>query len=168
MAFRNWWTRLVQTRTPSRAERRRKPRLESLEDRAVPAVQAVSSAVPPLSVPATGNANSLVSTISSVSDNGRYVVYLSKATNLVANQVDSNNTNDVFLFDRETGTTRLLSRQAGTSSTAANGVSWTPTISGDGNWVAFASEATNMVAGVTFPSGSQFNPNSAMLLDAVC
>jgi hypothetical protein len=45
MAFRNWWTRLVQSRTPSRpARRRRGPHLESLEDRTVPAVQAVSSA----------------------------------------------------------------------------------------------------------------------------
>ena len=51
-----------------------------------------------------------------VSANGRYVAFVSLATNLVPN--DTNNTNDVFVRDRQTGQTILVSvNAAGTGPT---------------------------------------------------
>jgi Tol biopolymer transport system component len=84
-----------------------------------------------------------------VSDNGRYVAYTSLATNLVAGQVDTKGTLDVFHFDRLTGETVLVSVAAGTKATAGDGDAEdaAPAISGDGRFVAFASKATNLVLG---------------------
>src|SRR5439155_26710776 len=47
----------------------------------------------------TANGQSLCSFVSSISADGRFIVYKSKATNLVAGQVDTNNTFDCFLYD---------------------------------------------------------------------
>lgn len=122
--------------------------LEALEPRDVPAVDIVSFSAPQTS----SNDTSAATPLGSISDNGQFVVYISDSTNLVANQVDSANTDDVFLYDKVNNTTRMISRAAGTTVTAANAKSYTPTISGDGNWVAFVSEATNLVTGVSFNS----------------
>src|SRR5947199_161835 len=55
-----------------------------------------------------GDGNSFAPTISA---NGRFVAYASSATNLVGG--DTNSGDDVFLRDRKTGKTRLLSRSSG-------------------------------------------------------
>jgi Tol biopolymer transport system component len=84
------------------------------------------------------------STISGdVSDDGRYVVYSSYATTLVPG--DTNAQEDVFLRDRQTGTTTRLSVAADGS--PADGSSGSPQISGDGRYITFISFATNLVAG---------------------
>src|SRR5262249_30552769 len=76
----------------------------------------------------------------SISAAGRYVAFVSFATDLVAN--DANGTGDVFVRDLWTGTTTLVSvNQAGTAS--ANGNSANPVISADGSHVAFVSLATD-------------------------
>ena len=83
-----------------------------------------------------------------VSADGRFVAFLSRATDLVAGQVDTNDEADVFLYDRETGTTVLASRAAVSPVTAGNGSRVSSlAMSGDGAVVAFASDATDLVAG---------------------
>jgi len=78
-----------------------------------------------------------------ISSNGRYVVFTSESTNLVAN--DTNGKEDVFVHDRQAGQTIRVS----VSSTEAqsDGHSDSPSISADGQVIAFTSEATNLVIG---------------------
>ena len=80
-----------------------------------------------------------------ISSDGRYVTFASDATNLVTG--DTNNATDVFLRDRQNGTTVRVSLGAG--GLQANGGSDSPTISADGRYVAFMSDATNLVTGDT-------------------
>ena len=78
-----------------------------------------------------------------LSDDARYIAFSSLATNLVAG--DSNGHSDVFLRDRATGLTTLVSvNDAGVQ---ADDLSNHPAISGDGRFVAFMSKADNLVAG---------------------
>ncbi|MEZ5094393.1 TolB family protein [Nocardioides sp.] len=74
-----------------------------------------------------------------ISDDGRYVVLYSFATNLVPD--DTNGSRDVFLYDRDTDTIKRLTN--GSSS------AFDPAISADGQWVSFYSGASNLVAGDT-------------------
>ena len=76
-----------------------------------------------------------------ISANGRYVAFASAAANLVPN--DRNNLSDVFLADLQTGSIELVSR--GTKGGTANGESTNAAVSGDGRFVAFQSEASDMV-----------------------
>ncbi|HNG94504.1 MAG TPA: hypothetical protein PLB32_16985 [Acidobacteriota bacterium] len=82
-----------------------------------------------------------------MSGDGRYVVFSSAGTRLVSGQVDTNETHDVFMYDRVTGTTELISRAPGTTATTANGGSFNPIITFDGQWIAFESSAGNLVPG---------------------
>ncbi|HEY3570271.1 MAG TPA: hypothetical protein VGP73_20240 [Thermoanaerobaculia bacterium] len=86
---------------------------------------------------------------SGLSADGRYVVFASLASNLVAGVNDPPASSDVFLFDRVTAGTVLVSRSAADPNAAASGDSLEPAISADGRWVAFSSEASDLVAGVT-------------------
>ena len=85
-----------------------------------------------------GNAGSL-------SADGRYLVFLSEATNFVPG--DTNGIADLFVRDQKTG----LIRRVNTSSTGeqANGTSADAVISGNGRYVAFSSLASNLVPGDT-------------------
>lgn len=89
---------------------------------------------------AEGNAHSIDLSISA---SGRFVAFASDASNLVAG--DTNHWEDVFVYDRNRGTTERLS----VSSAGAQGNSWSssPSISGTGRFVAFTSSASNLVAG---------------------
>ena len=80
-----------------------------------------------------------------ISPDGRYVVFQSDASNLVGG--DTNGSLDVFLHDRSTGTTERLSVDS--AGTQADGDSLLPVLTPDGRFVAFQSEATNLVAGDT-------------------
>ena len=80
-----------------------------------------------------------------ISTDGRYVVFYSAASNLVAG--DTNGTSDVFVRDRVSGATTRASVATGGSQ--ANGFSGRVAISADGRYVAFFSDATNLVAGDT-------------------
>jgi Tol biopolymer transport system component len=82
-----------------------------------------------------------------VSADGRWVAFYSNAVNLVPGQKDGNNDFDVFLHDRLTGRTTLVSHAAGSANRAGNGVSWRAMVSDDGRWVAFQSAATDLVYG---------------------
>ena len=87
-----------------------------------------------------------------VSPGGRYVVFDSAASNLIAG--DRNGFTDVFLFDRQTGRTERVSLTAGGGE--ANGTSVSGAVSSDGRFVAFASRASNLVPGDTNGSGDVF------------
>jgi Tol biopolymer transport system component len=81
----------------------------------------------------------------SISADGRFVAFASLASNLVSG--DTNNTGDIFVHDRQTGATTRVS--IGPGGTQANRGSLAPSISADGRYVAFHSDATNLVSGVT-------------------
>ena len=81
----------------------------------------------------------------SISADGRSVAFQSDASNLVAN--DTNGTSDIFVRDRQAGTTRRVSISS--TGTQGNNNSDAPSISADGRYVAFPSDATNLVANDT-------------------
>ena len=77
-----------------------------------------------------------------LSANGTHVAFLSRAGDLVTN--DFNGFNDIFVHNLQTRVTKLVSvNVAGTDS--GNRLSSDPAISADGRYVAFASQATNLV-----------------------
>jgi Tol biopolymer transport system component len=78
--------------------------------------------------------------IGNMSADGRYVVFVSYASNLVSG--DSNGSPDVFLRDRLLRTTRRVS--VSSQGQQANGSSFWPRISANGRFVAFVSVATNI------------------------
>ena len=96
-----------------------------------------------------GNGNSLVPSISS---DGRYVAFRSVATNLVPGDV--NGLGDVFVRDRQSSTTDLVSVDSGGAQ--GNGDSFDAAISADGRYVAFGSMAANLVSGDTNGNGDIF------------
>src|SRR5688572_19183293 len=66
-----------------------------------------------------------------ISSDGRYVTFLSSATDLQATVVDANNNVDVFVRDMLTNQTLVLSRNVNQTGTGA-GASGSPNISDDG------------------------------------
>ncbi|HBL25438.1 MAG TPA: hypothetical protein DD490_01225 [Acidobacteria bacterium] len=82
-----------------------------------------------------------------ISADGRWVTFQSAATDLVAGQVDPNGVDDVFLWDRTSGTLRLVSGSGGSATNAAGGLSEAPSISADGRWISFLSSAGDLLAG---------------------
>jgi Tol biopolymer transport system component len=80
-----------------------------------------------------------------ISADGRYVAFTSLSSNLTGS--DLNAAADIFVKDLLTGTTSRVSTAS--AGTAANGESYHPSISGDGRYVTFASDATNLVGGDT-------------------
>jgi VCBS repeat-containing protein len=90
---------------------------------------------------------------SEFSADGRFIIFQSNASNLVAG--DNNGATDVFLYDLQTHQVQLVSAAADGSS--ANGSSYRPSISSDGNHIVFASDATNLLGGVpSAPGGNGF------------
>ncbi|HJX27386.1 MAG TPA: hypothetical protein VJ885_05705 [Thermoanaerobaculia bacterium] len=83
-----------------------------------------------------------------VSADGRYVAWVSSATDLVAGVSDANGAPDLFLHDRRTGATTLLSQASGAPGTAANGASAEPAFSANGRCLVFTSEATDLLPGL--------------------
>jgi Tol biopolymer transport system component len=99
-----------------------------------------------------GNSNTGIG--SSISTDGRFVTFISSADNLV--EGDTNGVQDCFVHDRVTGkTTRVSVASDGTQANGACayfglfGIDVQPSISADGRYVAFHSEATNLVEGDT-------------------
>ena len=113
------------------------PAVESLEGRRLLASNLIT-----VDASGLGGANG-PSTDPDISGNGRYVVFTSTATNLVAEDTSSNP--DVYLRDQQTGVTRLVS--VATTGNAGNGASVEPSVSDDGRFVAFASTSSDIVSG---------------------
>lgn len=82
-----------------------------------------------------------------ISDDGRFVAFYSGAATLLPAGVDTNAENDVFVRDLDTGTTTRASTATGGAE--VTGFSGIPSISADGRYVAFESDATMLVAGDT-------------------
>ncbi|MBM4080995.1 MAG: hypothetical protein FJ278_14920, partial [Planctomycetes bacterium] len=87
-----------------------------------------------------------------LSADGRYVAFTSWASDLVGG--DANGTSDIFLHERQTDTTQRVS--VSSSGDDADGRSSAPALSADGDYVAFQSEATNLVPGDTNSSEDVF------------
>lgn len=84
------------------------------------------------------------SRLPSLSPDGRYIAFVSYSTNLL-NVPDTNGKADIYLHDLKTGMTRRVSLASNGGET--NGDSYNPSVSSDGMFVAFASDATNLVEG---------------------
>lgn len=96
-----------------------------------------------ISVAPDGTAGTIDSVDASLSGNGRFTAYASKATNLVAS--DTNGYQDVFVHDSQTKvTTRVSVASDGLQGDRDSGA---PKISADGRYVVFESAARNLVAG---------------------
>ncbi|MBC7334918.1 MAG: PD40 domain-containing protein, partial [Clostridia bacterium] len=104
-----------------------------------------TSSIERVSVSSAGTEGNGFSRGSAISADGRYVAFVSSATNLVPG--DTNAVSDVFVRDRWLGTTERVS--VASDGTEGNGASSSPAISADGRYVAFSSEASNLVAGDT-------------------
>ncbi len=99
-----------------------------------------------VSVASDGTQGNDFSDAPSISANGRYVAFQSAASNL-AEGGDSNGTGDIFVHDRATGQTTLVS--VASDGTQANSASQHAAISANGRYVAFQSDASNLVSGDT-------------------
>lgn len=98
----------------------------------------------------------------SISGDGRFVAFASRASNLdpadaepdpPAAAVGIEPAWDIFVRDLATGTTELVSRATGVAGSDGNRASLSPAISADGRFVAFQSFATNLHPGDTDPTG---------------
>ncbi len=96
-----------------------------------------------VSVSSDGTQGNFNSYWPSISADGQYVAFTSSATNLVSG--DTNGHNDVFIHDRLTGQTERVS--VASDGTQGDGLSWMPSVSGNGRYVAFVSTANNLVPG---------------------
>jgi len=96
----------------------------------------------PANLPANGGSFNVA-----ISADGAYVGFASLADNLVDS--DTNDAADVFVGDLAAGSNHLIS--TGEGATFADGDSSEPVLSADGRFVAFASEAGNIVS----PDGSK-------------
>jgi hypothetical protein len=99
-----------------------------------------TGAVSRVTVDSAGTQANNDSSSPSISGDGRYVAFVSDASNLVANDV--NGAADVFVHDSQTG-------QTVRASVNANGSSFDPSISTDGRFVVFSSGATNLISNDT-------------------
>jgi Tol biopolymer transport system component len=98
------------------------------------------------------------STLPSISADGRYVAFMSDASNLVDG--DTNGSTDIFVHDRdadgngiydEPGKVLTIRVSETSDGVEGNGHSYSPSISADGRYVAFESDAYNLVTGDISP-----------------
>jgi hypothetical protein len=95
-----------------------------------------------VSVDSDGGQSNGPTYVPSISADGRYVAFDSAATNLVPD--DTNSAIDIFIHDRETGITRRVSTDA--MGVESNGSSYRPSLSADGHYIIFDSQAGNLVS----------------------
>jgi Tol biopolymer transport system component len=89
-----------------------------------------------------------------ISADGRFVAFSSTAMNLSA--ADGDASPHVYVRDRGTSTTTLVSRATGAAGAAGDSYSYDPAISGDGRRVAFSSDATNLSVADATPDGDTY------------
>ncbi|MEG3991140.1 calcium-binding protein, partial [Microcoleus sp. S28C3] len=102
-----------------------------------------------VSVDSAGNQANAGSFDPSTSTDGRFVAFVSDASNLVPG--DTNDANDIFVRDTLTNTTTRVSVDSAGNQTDKEGYNYSssPSISADGRFVAFRSYASNLVPGDT-------------------
>src|SRR5688572_15155819 len=102
-----------------------------------------------VSVSSDGTGGNNQSDMPAISGDGRFVAFVSLANNLVPD--DTNGFADTFVHNRLTGVTERVSvssrQRQGNGHSGLIGVAAYPAISGDGRYVAFVSEADNLVSG---------------------
>ncbi|MBK7642824.1 MAG: PD40 domain-containing protein [Planctomycetes bacterium] len=100
-----------------------------------------------VSVSSSGGQSNGISGVygAAISRDGNVVAFESVANNLVPG--DTNGAREVFVHDRTTGATERVAVDA--SGIQGNGSSFYPSLSADGRFVAFTSNATNLVPGDT-------------------
>jgi Tol biopolymer transport system component len=91
-----------------------------------------------------------------ISQTGRYVTFVSEARNLVPG--DHEEVTNIFVRDMQTDRTTLVSTNS-TGKPIADGDSSQPSISADGQWIAFLSEADNLDPGDTDTSTDIYAKN---------
>jgi Tol biopolymer transport system component len=131
VVFRSWATNLGAGGTTGRADL-------FLHDRQTGATRRVN--VSNAGAPAEWDGNS-----QTISADGRYVGYTSGATNLAAG--DTRNASQAYVHDAQTGATRRVS--VNDDGVAGNGSTYGLSLSADGRYVAFASDAPDLVNGDT-------------------
>lgn len=99
-----------------------------------------------LSLASDATPGNSISTISSLSANGRFALFASLSSNLVTD--DTNNAADLFLRDRDTAETSRVSL-ANDGSEADGSSDFAAEISGAGRLVVFSSSAANLISGDT-------------------
>jgi Tol biopolymer transport system component len=115
-----------------------------------------------VSVSSSGAEGDGASSRADISADGRFVVFESTATNLVPS--DTNGQRDVFVRDLQAGTTQRVSVSSSSaegdggspSNGIRGGIHFGPAINGDGRFVVFDSQATNLVPGDTNTCGAFF------------
>jgi hypothetical protein len=110
-----------------------------------------------MSVNSAGDEGNRDSALTSISGDGRIVAFTSDASNLVPGDANNycdydgdtqpDNCTDIFVHDRQTAKTQRAS--VATAGTEANDGSYSPSLTADGRYVGFESDATNLVAGDT-------------------
>jgi hypothetical protein len=120
---------------------------------------ATSGCAPSVTLVSAGVSNKPANAASvspSISADGRFVTFISSATNLVAG--DTNDVADIFVRDTCAGasggctpSTQLVS--VSTSGTPANGASTAAAISATGRYITFTSTATSLDAAASATSG---------------
>jgi Tol biopolymer transport system component len=98
-----------------------------------------------VSVSSDGTQGDARSLYCSISPSGRFVVFTSKASNLV--EGDTNGADDIFVHDRETGNTTRVSVGGGGVQGNKDSYNYHTSITADGRFVTFASLANNLVDG---------------------
>jgi hypothetical protein len=94
--------------------------------------------------PITGGAVKILS----INEDGSLIAYVSQANDIVNGQSGPAGVDNLFLYNRITGVTTLVTTTAGSSTGSADGESSGPVLSGDGSVLAFHTLATDLVAGL--------------------
>ncbi len=133
VVFWSWATNLVPGDTNGKADVFVRDRLNRTTERvSVTTAEAQANGASPSII----NGDSL-----GISDDGRYVTFTSSATNLGP---DANTLSDVFVRDRTAGTTTLVS--VSSAEVPGTSDSYAPSITSDGRYIVFESDASNLVA----------------------
>jgi hypothetical protein len=124
----------------------------------------------PAAVPSPGSISTFAPSIDPlpntfvISGDGRYVLFRSTAADLVAGEQNPNHWDSLYLYDRVSGQTQMLTRQAGTAATATNPHPTYPDtiplldgatefgLSGDSGHIVFSSGADNLIPGEVDPN----------------
>jgi len=99
--------------------------------------------VRPVSVTSAGVAGDGRSDVGDISDDGRYVVFMTRSTNLPAG---SDTYGHIVLKDMTTGALTRVSHIAGDTATESTGYSYRPSITPDGRYVVYESDSSDIVA----------------------
>lgn len=104
-----------------------------------------------VSVNSNGVPGNGLSTDPAISGNGQFVVFTSSSSDMTAN--DTNKSTDVFRYDLQTGTITVVSANSSGNGTG-NAASYSPSISVDGDYVLYFSNAGDLVPG-SVPNSSE-------------